>query len=175
MEVYQPAEDSHLLADVLKSYFGNLVDKDISYLDMGCGSGILSETALDFGIENVLAVDINPDAVEEARRVGAIGVVSNLFNKVEGKFDVISFNAPYLPLDDREPEDSQVATTGGKRGDEVAVLFLKEAKKHLLEGGKIFLLISSLTPISEIEKFGGFEVAKSRIFGEDLIVLQIDN
>ena len=167
MEVYQPAEDSYLFAEFLKKYFNNnLVN---NYLDMGCGSGILSEVALDCGVKEILATDINPLAVKSSN---VSGIVSDLFEKVTGKFEVISFNAPYLPLDKREPMESRVATTGGLKGDEIAVRFLKEAKKHLKKGGKIFLLVSSLTPMVEIKKFGPRIVAEKRVFGEDLLVLE---
>ena len=171
MEVYQPAEDSYLIADVLKKH---LKENEIeSFLDMGTGSGILSEIALNAGVKDVVAVDINPDAVAEAEKLGARGIIGDLFENVSGEFDVISFNAPYLPLDSREPEDSQVATTGGVRGDEVSVRFLNGAQKHLKKNGKIFLLVSSLTPMDEISKFNPREVARKRVFAEDLIVLEI--
>jgi release factor glutamine methyltransferase len=173
MEVYQPAEDSYLFADFLKAYFGSLNDKGISYLDMGCGSGILSEVALDCGVEKVFAADINPYAVIAAEEKGAKGLISDLFSGVEGKFNVISFNAPYLPLDSREPVESRLATTGGPRGDEVAVKFLKEAKEYLTDEGKIFLLVSSLTPMDEIDKFGPRVVSRMKLFEEELKILEI--
>ena len=47
-EVYKPAEDSYFFSEFLKKFFSNLKNKNITYLDMGCGSGILSETAADF-------------------------------------------------------------------------------------------------------------------------------
>jgi release factor glutamine methyltransferase len=171
MEVYQPAEDSYMFEEFLGDYFEE--NQDISYLDMGCGSGILGEKALGCGVKKVLSVDINPEAVEEAKKVGVNAVVSDLFENVSGKFDVISFNAPYLPLDGREPESSRVATTGGSKGDEVSVRFLKEAKEHLVENGKIFLLVSSLTPMEEINKFNPREVMRKGIFAEDLIILEV--
>jgi release factor glutamine methyltransferase len=172
MEVYQPAEDSYLFAEFLKSYFGNLSDKEIRYLDMGCGSGILPEVALDMGVREVFAADINPYAVVEAEEKGAMGIISDLFSGVEGKFDVISFNAPYLPLDSREPAESRLATTGGIRGDEVAVKFLNQAREYLNEGGKIFLLVSSLTPMNEINKFKPRVVSRMKLFEEELVILE---
>ena len=98
---------------------------------------------------------------------------SNLFDKIPQKFDLITFNAPYLPEDPREPKDSQVATTGGPRGDEISVEFLDQAKSHLNKEGKIFLLISSLTPMDKIKKFNPKIVSKKKIFMEELIILEI--
>jgi methylase of polypeptide subunit release factors len=41
MKVYEPHDDSYLIADVLEKYFDNLESKNISFCDMGCGSAIL--------------------------------------------------------------------------------------------------------------------------------------
>ena len=171
-EIYQPAEDSYFFGEFLKKYLSeNSVN---SYLDMGTGSGILSETVVEFlDKEKALAVDINSDVVEFVKSKGLNVVLSDLFEKVEGKFDLITFNAPYLPLDEREPEDSRIATTGGKLGDEISVRFLEEAKNYLNEGGKIFLLVSSLTPMDKIEKFRPKEVSRKKIDFEDLIIYEI--
>jgi release factor glutamine methyltransferase len=171
MEIYQPEKDSHLFTKFLKKYLTK--HKVNSYLDMGTGSGVLSETASKFlDKKNILAADINPDAIALLKKKKFNSVKSNLFSKVKGKFDLITFNAPYLPLDKREPKDSQIATTGGKKGDEISVKFLKQAKKHLNKNGKIFLLISSLTPINKIKKFKHKIVARKKIFMEELLILE---
>jgi release factor glutamine methyltransferase len=171
MEIYQPAEDSYLFENFLKKYLKK--NKINSYLDMGTGSGILSMTALKFlDKDKILAADINPDAVKFVQNKGINTIKTNLFDKIKGKFDLITFNAPYLPLDKREPKDSQIATTGGKRGDEVSLKFLKQAKKHLEENGRILLLISSLTPMDKLKKFNPKVVARQKVFMEDLIILE---
>ena len=67
MEIYQPAEDSYLFAEFLKKYLKK--NKIKSYLDMGTGSGILSEIALKFlDKKDILAVDINPAAVKHLKK-----------------------------------------------------------------------------------------------------------
>lgn len=171
MEIYEPAEDSILFEKFLEKYLKE--NKVNSYLDMGTGSGILSKKALEFLNKNqVLASDINSDAVKLAKQNKINAVESNLFKNIKQKFDIITFNAPYLPLDAREPKDSQIATTGGKRGDEISVEFVKQAKKHLNKNGKIFLLISSLTPMEKLKKFYPKIVEKQHIFMEDLIILE---
>jgi release factor glutamine methyltransferase len=171
MEIYEPAEDSYLFRDFLKKYFKK--NKVNSYLDMGTGSGILSEVALEFlDKSKILAADLNADAINLIRSKGILGVQTNLFKNINGKFDLITFNVPYLPFDKRESKSSQIATTGGKRGDEISLRFLKQAKKHLEKNGKIFLLISSLTPVDKLEKFGFKIVEKKHVFMEDLIILE---
>jgi len=145
-------------------------------LDMGAGSGILSETASKFlDKKNITTVDINPKSIKLLKQKGFIAIESNLFEKIKDKFDIITFNAPYLPLDKREPKSSQIATTGGKNGDEISLNFLKQAKKYLTKNGKIFLLISNLTPMNKIKKFNPKIVAKKKIFMEELLILEFNN
>ncbi len=172
MEIYQPAEDSYFFANFLKKYIKKNNVK--SYLDIGTGSGILSETMSKFvRIKDILATDINSSAVKFVREKGFNAIKTNLFDDIVGCYDLITFNAPYLPFDSREPKSSQIATTGGIRGDEISVEFLKNARKHLNKGGKILLLVSSLTPINEIKKFGAKVVARKKIFMEELRILEI--
>ena len=173
MEIYQPAEDSYFFSEFLKEYLGK--HKVKSYLDMGTGSGILSEVALKFlDKKDILAADINPNAVKQLEKKGLNAAQSDLFKTINGKFDIITFNVPYLPEDPREPKSSQLATTGGKKGDEVSLKFLEQAKKYLNKDGKIFLLISSLTPMDKIEKYKPKIVARKKIFMEELLILEVN-
>tara|TARA_Y100000310_G_scaffold318415_1_gene372441 strand:- start:553 stop:1050 length:498 start_codon:yes stop_codon:yes gene_type:complete len=133
--IYEPAEDSYLLQKFVKKLVKGKV------LDMGTGSGIQGLSVKG----EVLAVDINPEAVKVCKEKGLNCVQSDLFENVEGKFDWIIFNPPYLPEDEREPLDSRLATTGGQKGDELLKRFLSEAKEYLSSQGKILVLISSLT------------------------------
>jgi len=99
-EFYRPAEDtSLLLGHVVRLIEG-------SALDMGTGSGILAvEAALKPEVTSVLAVDVNPSAIDEAKRRAAENGVSSkisfkvgdLFEGIKGRFDWIIFNPPYLP------------------------------------------------------------------------------
>lgn len=136
--IYEPREDSFLLQKYVKKYAKGKV------LDLGAGSGIQAITALE-KTKNVLAADIDPEAVKLLKKKGINAKVSNLFSNVKGKFDLIIFNPPYLPEDKREPKDSALATTGGKKGYEIIGRFLKQAKKFLKKEGKILMVFSSLT------------------------------
>jgi release factor glutamine methyltransferase len=142
--VYRPAEDSMLLArHVERLVYG-------SVLDMGTGRGIQAVTSASKpGVERVVAVDVNPNAIAEAkRRAAEAGVdgkvkfmVSDLFENVEGRFDWIIFNPPYLPS---EGEADELSWAGG---GEIVGRFLSEAAEHLKEGGAVLLVYSSLTGI----------------------------
>ncbi|MCG2718562.1 MAG: methyltransferase [Nanoarchaeota archaeon] len=136
--IYEPAEDSFLLQKYVKKY------AKCKVLDVGTGSGIQAITAAEKS-EDVLAIDINPEAVKAVKQKGINAKVSDLFSNVKGKFDLIIFNPPYLPVDEREDEDSAITTTGGEKGYEIIERFLKDAKKYLKSNGKILIIFSSLT------------------------------
>jgi ribosomal protein L11 methyltransferase len=68
-------------------------------LDFGCGSGILGASAALLGAENVLAIDIDPIAVEEARRnvernrvTSKINVLYGSLENVREKFELVIAN-----------------------------------------------------------------------------------
>jgi|TARA_B100002003_G_C14153433_1_gene554997 release factor glutamine methyltransferase len=173
MQIYKPLDDSYFFSSFLEKYLARQKKKNLSYLDMGTGSGILSEVASKYlDSKNILASDINQKAVSLVKGKGFNAIRSNLFENINDKFDLITFNAPYLPEDKREPKDSRISTTGGKKGDEISIEFLKEAKKYLKKNGKIFLLISSLTPQKKIKKFNSEIVARKKIFSENLLILK---
>lgn len=170
--IYEPAEDSFLMMGFLDDYLEDLQNKNISYLDMGTGSGILAETAKEAGIENITCSDINLEAVEFTASKGFVSIESDLFENISNSFDLITFNAPYLPEDELEDSESQKITTGGKKGDEIPVKFVEQALHHLNKNGKIFLLISSLTPQKRLIELGGKVVARKKIFFEELLILE---
>ncbi len=173
--IYEPAEDSFLFMDFLRDYFETSEVSKMNVLDMGCGSCVLSETLIDLGFKNILSVDINSDAVDLAKSKGFRAIESDLFEKIDSKFDLICFNAPYLPNDDREDDESKLATSGGERGDEIAVRFLESVNNFIKEDAKIYMLVSSLTPMDKINEYNPEIVARKNIFFEELLVLSFKN
>lgn len=172
--VYSPKEDSYLLQKQVSRFA-----KNKSFLDMGSGSGIQAKSAIKAEAKSVLATDINPIVINHLRKRNIQCIKSNLFNNVKGKFDLIAFNPPYLPEDKREDKKSRKATTGGKKGDEIILRFLKQVKDHLNPNGKILLVISSLTPRNEIEslivklKLKKKKLSEAKFFMEKLEVWEI--
>lgn len=147
--IYEPEEDSFLLANEIKEYFKGLTKKErniFKILDMGSGTGIQAITSIKSGAKrnNVLCIDINQESVDYLKKQNLHAIKSDLFSDIakSKKFSLIIFNPPYLPED---KYDKNADTTSGKRGYELIVKFLKQAKQHLKNKGKIFLLFSSLS------------------------------
>jgi SAM-dependent methyltransferase len=85
-------------------------------LDLGCGSGVCAVFAAGVARE-VLAVDISPAAIdntkENCRRFGRENVTvtqSDMFTNVDGRFNLILANPPYIEAD-FEDNEAQFATS----------------------------------------------------------------
>ncbi len=180
--IYSPEEDSYLMSENLKNEIPNILDENpnIKFLEVGCGSGINLQTALESGIkkQNIFSCDLNQIAVQHCKKLGFNSVKSNLFNKISNKkFDLIIFNPPYLPEDKNysEPKESKVITTAGKKGDEIIIKFLNEAKPFIEENGKIFLITSSLSKKVNFKKLGYKSkiINKQKLFFEELFLHEL--
>jgi len=162
--IYEAREDSFLLMKHIKDYAKGEI------LDIGTGSGILAKEASNYG--NVLAVDIDQDALDLVKKLGIRTKKSDLFSNVKESFDLIIFNPPYLPEDQEEDEDSKKITTGGKNGYELIERFFSQVKKYLKKDGKILIVFSSLTGdvFKIMEKYGfKFKILeKEKLFFEEL-------
>ena len=174
-DIYSPAEDSYLLLKVLGKKVPELLKEnpELKVLEMGSGSGIHLEALKKIGVKNLFAADINSDAVEHCKKLGFKCVESNLFENIKDKFDLIVFNPPYLPRDIKEPKSSQIATTGGKKGNEVINKFIEQSKNHLNENGKIFLLTSSHTAKINYNGYKKKLLDKESLFFEQLFVWEL--
>jgi len=152
-KVYEPAEDTFLLAENL------VVDENDIVLDVGTGCGILGILAAKKA-KKVVATDINPYAVScvqmNARQNGVLAKIDirlgNLFEPIKPneKFDVIIFNAPYLPTSESEKKSwIGKAWAGGQGGRDIIEPFVSEVPKYLKEKGRIFLVQSSLSDVDK--------------------------
>jgi len=152
--IYSPSEDSYLLAEEVKKYILKLSNEQkdsFKVLDMGSGSGIQALTAIASGIKrkNIIAADIGKEALQKLKEQKIPARKSNLFSNInkEKRFNLIVFNAPYLPED---KYDKKADTTAGKRGNELIIKFLRKAKRFLKEDGVILILFSSLSKPEKI-------------------------
>ncbi|MFC7325237.1 HemK2/MTQ2 family protein methyltransferase [Halorubrum rutilum] len=175
--VYQPAEDSGLLAEAaLEAARGRV-------LEVGTGSGwvaarIAAERDLD-----VVGADLNPHAAREARERGVEAVVADLCAPFRaGAFDTVCFNPPYLPTDpDNEWGDwMERALSGGESSRELIEPFLADVGRVLAPGGVVLLLVSSLTGYDEVlaliedAGFEGEPVVEESFPFETLTVLRLE-
>ena len=180
MALYKPAEDSYLMTRILKEQLPELLkeNSDLKFLEIGAGTGIHLETAHSLGIkkENIFAVDIDNQSVSHCNLLGFNCIYSDLFENVNEKFDLIIFNPPYLPEDKNEPKDSQIQTTAGKKGNEIILRFLKDAKDYLRENGKIFLITSSLSEDIDFKGLGyeEREIGCENLFFERLCIWELE-
>jgi release factor glutamine methyltransferase len=178
-QIYQPAEDSYLMSRILKERIPFLLEKNsnLTFLEIGAGSGIHLETAFNSGIkkENIFSSDINTASVNHCNSLGFHCIHSDLFENISEKYSVIIFNPPYLPEDSREPEDSKINTTAGEKGDEIILRFLCEAKNHLKFDGRIFLITSSLSKRIDFYKLGyeAMEIGCEKLFFERLCIWEL--
>ena len=178
--VYVPAEDSYLLADILEIKEGQ------SVLEIGTGSGIVAMYASRL-TDRITVTDINSDACLLAERnfkdnnIEDIEILfGNLFEPVENrKFDVILFNTPYLPTEDDEVIDDTInyAFDGGLNGRKVIDIFLDEVGNHLNDGGIVQMIQSSLSgnqeTLDKLDELGFIAEIKAseHFFFEDITLI----
>ncbi|MBC7130052.1 methyltransferase [Candidatus Bathyarchaeota archaeon] len=165
--VYEPAEDSFLFAENLKVEEGSRV------IDMGAGCGILSILAAEKA-SCVVAVDINPYAIRCAKENAKLNNVndriffiqSDLFNAIKRnvQFDLILFNAPYLPEDSSEVCDwVERAWFGGFDGRAIIDRFLESFPSYLAENGRVLLMQSTLSDVKKTFDFLDKQGFKAKI------------
>ena len=157
-DVYQPAEDSALLAEAACDRLeeGDLV------LEVGTGSGYVADRLAGEAGARVVASDVNPHACDQARERGrdhGVEVVrADLVSPfADGAFDAVVFNPPYLPTDaDAEWDDwMERALSGGETGRDVIDPFLETVGRVLAADGVVLLLVSSLTGVDEVVETAG--------------------
>ncbi len=152
-DVLDPRADTETVVDVCLALEPNRI------LDLGTGSGILAITLLaERAFASALAVDVSAAALAVANRnAQSLGVAARLslvesswFSEVEGQFDLVVSNPPYIPrgeisgLDvEVKAHDPHLALIGGDDGLQCYREIAKDAAVHLAEGGSIVLEIGA--------------------------------
>jgi len=173
-DVYPPSDDSILFIQSLDIKEGEKI------LEIGCGSGVVSIHCAKNGAI-VTSGDINPKAVDltrknaESNRVTLAVLETDVYSNIEGRFDTILFNLPYLPVD----EDGLLAKSwsGGPDGLGPLPELLQGAPDHLNDEGKVVVVISSLMDTQALwDLLDGYDVktlGELKLFFEKLVVLEI--
>jgi len=148
-----PRPETEELVEFLKS---EIRHPKSEILDVGTGSGVIALSfAAKFPEAEIYAVDISEDALELARenaaRLGLSDRVrfsrSNLLQDVDGTFDLIVANLPYIATQDRHTlsrevlHDPHVALFGGAYGEEFVRELIAQAPARLHPGGTLALEI----------------------------------
>mgnify|MGYP006277363567 CR=1 FL=1 len=162
--VYQPAEDSKLLADAVV----DAVEEAQCVLDVGTGSGYVAARLREEA--DAVGIDLNPEACAQAAANGVPVVRGDMFEPFRAaSFDVVVCNPPYLPTPpEREWDDwMERALSGGEDGRAMVDPFLEGVGRVLREGGEAYLLISTLTGPEEVRAFAAEQGLDSEVVAED--------
>lgn len=164
-----PRQDTEMLVELAVSIIGK---KQAEVLDMCTGSGCIAVSIAGL-CENakVTAVDLSSPALEVARgnsRINETDVTflkSDLFESVEGKYDMIVSNPPYIPttvIDGLMPEvkdyEPIMALDGSADGLEFYRKITFAATTHLKQGGYLIYEIGceQAEDVSEMMRKNGF-------------------
>jgi len=146
-----PRPETEELVELLKSEIRSL---ESEILDVGTGSGVIALTlATEFPEAKISGIDISEDALalarENAARLDLSDRVrffkSDLLENVDGIFDLIVANLPYIAGQDRHTlsrevlHDPEVALFAGGQGDELVRVLIDQAPARLRPGGTLAL------------------------------------
>ena len=186
-----PQPDTEILVEeVIDIYNKNYRIKNtkISILDLCTGSGAIA-ICLEKNLNNVevFASDVSKKALEVAKKNAIQNkteinfIESNLFEKIEEKFDIIVSNPPYIEsevlktLSEEVKHEPVLALDGGEDGLDFYKKIAKEAKDYLKENGVLALEIGfnqkeSVINLLEQEDYSGI-YSKKDYGGNDRIVV----
>lgn len=175
------------LKDLKATFDVNHSDKPIRILDIGCGSGaggVAAVRALKKGQTYELTMnDINPAALDYTlinTRVADVSVnvlPGDIFTNLEGQFDLILSNPPYM----NDTSGRTYRDGGARLGRDLSVRIAQRAIEHLAPGGRLILytgvamtdqsdpFLSEVLPIlTAMNCHWSYEEIDPDIFGEEI-------
>ena len=171
-----PRIDSEIVAHEIISKVQEMKDsgiKEVSVLEIGTGSGALAINTIEDTNANILAVDISEGAINIAKENMKLHyiqedrmnvILSDIYENVEGKFDIIFSNPPYIRtekiknLDKDVLKEPHLALDGGESGLDYYIKIIGGAKDYLKEDGYIIFEIGydQRKDIEKIAKDAGY-------------------
>ena len=148
-----PRPETEQLVELVESRIEN---RESRIVDVGTGSGVIAiSLAAKFPEAKILAVDVSDEALalalENAAMLNLRGRVeflkSRLLESVEGAFDLIVANLPYISTQGRHTlsrevlHDPEIALFAGPLGDELVRELINQAPARLRPGGMLGLEI----------------------------------
>jgi len=148
-----PRPETEQLVELVETRIEN---RELRIVDVGTGSGVIAlSLAAKMPEAQVLGVDVSEDALalaqENAARLNLSERVqflkSRLLENIEGAFDLIVANLPYVSIQDRHTlslevlHDPEVALFAGAQGDELVSELIDQARFRLRPGGLLALEI----------------------------------
>jgi release factor glutamine methyltransferase len=147
-----PRPETELIVETATELFREWTDP-LAVADAGTGSGCLAVAlARELPSASIVATDISRDALEVAQRNAVVHGVANrirfthadLLEGIDGPFDLIVCNPPYVRSGDRpalQPEvrdyEPSVALYGGASGFEVVAALVRQAVPRLCPAGSL--------------------------------------
>ncbi len=101
-----PRYETEYLVEKTINYCKKIFNKKVDILDIGTGSGAIAISLKKEINSNVTACDISKDALKVAKenannnKVDIDFIESDLFEKINGKYDIIISNPPYISKDE---------------------------------------------------------------------------
>ena len=184
-DVLVPRFDTEILVDEVVKYVG---DEYYKILDMCTGSGCIAITVSDMcDNATVVASDISKDALAVAKENNELNntdvefIESDLFENVDGLFDIIVSNPPYIKteeienlMDEVKLHDPRLALDGGESGLEFYERIIKDSNDHLKTDGMIFFEIGfdQADDVSKLLEENGFKdiVVKKDLAMNDRVI-----
>ena len=179
-----PRQDTEVLVETVLED----LEENMRVLDICTGSGCILISLLKImrGVKGV-GVDISEEALEVARRnaqkhdTEAVFIQSDLFENVEGTYDVIVSNPPYIKTEEIEKleeevklHDPMLALDGKEDGLYFYRKIIKESRKYLKRNGKLYFEIGNtqgeeVKTLMEEEGFANVKIKKD-LAGLDRVV-----
>ncbi len=160
-------------------------DRDIACLDLGTGTGVIAICLAKFlPRAAVTAVDVSPEALSLAKDNAELNEVShriqfvrsNWFEQIDGEFDLIVSNPPYIAEEDMEGLAAEVrdhephrALNGGKGGLEEIKLLARNLRGHMHSDSAVLFEIGDgqgKTVVEEMTDAGLTEAQVERDFAD---------